>query len=299
MSPLLSRLRSLFRRTTIEADMVAEMRAHLEMQEAANRAAGMSSQEAHYAARRQFGHIDGVKETARDQRGWVWLEQLGKDFLLAGRTLRKNRGFSVVAIVTLAIGIGATASLFSVVNGMLRDPLPYPEPGRLASVWRKEITAVLDYTPLSTADVLDLQERARSFADIGAFSVRPFNLGGDHAEAVDGALCTAGLFRTLGVQPLYGRWFLPEDEAGDNTAAVILSHGLWKQRFDSDPAVVGRTVRLDGRDQTIVGVMPEGFAVLSLWTRTKPLSLWSLLSLRRNAWDGGNYWLGAIARLKP
>jgi len=279
--------------------MAEEMRVHLEQLEAANRAAGMSPDEAHYAARRRFGHLDGVKETARDQRGWVWLEQLGKDFLLASRTLRRNRGFSVVAIVTLAIGIGATASLFSVINGMLRDPLPYPEPGRLASVWRKEIAAVLDYTPLASSDILDLQERAKSLADIGAFSVRRFNLGGDHAEAVDGALCTAGLFRTLGVQPLHGRWFRPEDEAGDNTAAVILSYGLWKQRFNSDPAVIGRTVRLDGRDQIIVGVMPEGFVVLSLWTRTKPLGLWSLLSLRRNAGDGGNYWLGAIARLKP
>jgi hypothetical protein len=271
--PVLSRLRSLFRRAAAERDMAAELQAHLEMQEAANRAAGMSSQEAHYAARRQFGHLDGVKETAREQRSWVWLEQLGKDFLLAARTLRKNRGFSVVAIVTLAIGIGATASLFSVVNGMLRDPLPYPDPGRLASVWRKEITAVLDYTPLTTSDVLDLQERAKSLADIGAFSVRRFNLGGDRAEAVEVALCTAGLFRTLGVPPLHGRWFLPEDEAGDNTAAVILSYGLWKQRFNSDPAVIGRTVRLDGRDHTIVGVMPEGFAVLSLWKGTRTVGL--------------------------
>jgi predicted permease len=299
LRPIRSRLRSLFRRSALERDLAAELQAHLEMQEAANRAAGMSSQEAHYAARRQFGHLDGIKETARDQRSWVWLEQLGKDFLLAARTLRKNRGFSVVAVVTLAIGIGATATFFSVINGMLRDPLPYPEPGRLASVWRKEITAVLDYTPLTTSDVLDLQERARSFAAIGAFSVRRFNLGGDRAEAVEGALCTAGLFRTLGVPPLHGRWFLPEDEAGDRTAAVILSYGLWQQRFNSDPAVIGRTVRLDGRDHTIVGVMPEGFAVLSLWKGTRTVGLWSLLSLRRGATDWNGYWLGAIARYKP
>ena len=299
LRPIRSRLRSLFRRSAIEADLAAELQTHIELQEAANRAAGMSSQEAHYAARRQFGHLDGIKETVRDQRSWVWLEQLGKDFLLAARTLRKNRGFSVVAVVTLAIGIGATATFFSVINGMLRDPLPYPEPGRLASVWRKEITAVLDYTPLTTSDILDLQERAKTLADIGAFSVRRFNLGGDRAEAVEGALCTAGLFRTLGVPPLHGRWFQPEDEEGDNTAVVILSHQLWKQRFNSDPAVIGRTVRLDGRDHTIVGIMPEGFAVLSLWKGTRTVGLWSLLSLRRGAPDWNGYWLGAIARLKP
>jgi predicted permease len=293
------KLKALLSREQLEADMTEELRAHLEMQEAANRAAGMSAEEARYAARRQFGGVDQIKEQARDQRGWVWLEQLWKDFLLAGRTLRKNRGFSAVAIVTLAIGIGATASLFSVINGLLRDPLPYPDAGRLTTVRRHDVNAAIDYMPLTTSDVLDLQERAKSFADIGAFSVRRFNLGGEHAEAVEGALCTAGLFRALGVPPLYGRWFTPDDEAGDQTAAVILSHELWKQHFNSDPSVIGRTVRLDGRNHTIVGVMPEGFTVLSLWMRTRSLGLWSLLSLRRGEGDWNGYWLGSIARLKP
>jgi len=101
-----SKLKALLSREQLEADMTEELRAHLKMQEAANRAAGMAPDEARFAARRQFGHLDGIKESVRDQRGWVWLEQLWKDFLLAGRTLRKNRGFSAVAIVTLAIGIG-------------------------------------------------------------------------------------------------------------------------------------------------------------------------------------------------
>jgi putative ABC transport system permease protein len=293
------RLRSLFRRAPLERDMAEEMAVHLEMQEEANRARGMDAEEARYAAQRQFGGVAQVQERCREQRGWVWLEQLGKDFLLAGRTLRKNRVFSAVAIVTLALGIAATASLFSVVNGLLRDPLPYPDPGRLTTLRRHNVDAALDVIPLSTSDVLDLQERAQSFADLGAFSVRRFNLGGEHAEGVEGALCTAGLFRALGVQPLYGRWFLPEDEAGDGTAAVILSHALWQQRFGADPKCIGRTIRLDGRDHTIVGVMPEGFAVLTILTRTRPLALWSLLPLRRNAGDWNGYWLFSIARLRP
>jgi putative ABC transport system permease protein len=296
---LLRKFRSLFRKGKLDAEMTDEMQAHIALQTERNLKAGMPPVEARFAALRQFGNVTSIQEQAREARGWVWLEQLGKDFLLAVRTLRKNRSSSVVAIVTLAIGIGATASLFSVINGMLRDPLPYPEPGRLASVWRKEITAVLDYTPLTSSDVLDLQERAKSLADIGAFSVRRFNLGGDRAEAVEGALCTAGLFRTLGVPPLHGRWFQPEDEAGDNTASVILSYQLWRQRFNSDPAVIGRTVRLDGRNHTVVGVMPEGFAVLSLWKGSRTVGLWSLLSLRRGATDWNGYWLGAIARWKP
>ncbi len=279
--------------------MTEEMRHHVELQTELNRKAGMNPDEARYAAMRQFGNVASIQEQAREQRGWVWLEQLGKDFQLAGRTLRKNRGFSAVAIVTLAVGIAATASLFSVVNGLLRDPLPYPEPERLTTVRRHNVDAAFDFIPMSTSDVLDLQERSKSFVDLGAFSVRRFNLGGEHAEAVEGALCTAGLFRALRVQPLHGRWFTPDDEAGENTAAVILSHALWKQHFNSDPAVIGRTIRLDGRDHTIVGVMPEGFAVLSILTRTRPLGLWSLLSLRRGEGDWNGYWLTGIARLKP
>ena len=294
---LLSRMQALFRRRQLEADMAAELRAHLEMQEAANRAAGLSSEEARYSARRQFGGVAQVQERCREQRGWVWWEQLWKDFLLAGRTLRKNPGFTLVSVATLGAGIAATAALFSLVNGLLRDPLPYPDSGRLVTVWRKNVDAVLDFTPLLTSDVFDLPERTTCFSELGAFSVRRFNLGGERAEVVEGALCTAGLFRTLGVAPLYGRWFASEDEAGEGTAAVILSHALWKQRFAADPGCIGRRIRLDGRDHTVVGVMPESFAVLSLWTRDRPLGLWSLLSLRRG--DESGYWLGAIARLKP
>ena len=293
------KLRALFCKASLEADMAEEMRLHLELQTELNIKAGMTPAEARYAAQRQFGNVASIQERAREQRGWVWLEQLGKDFLLAGRTLRRNRGSSVVAVVTLAIGIAATASLFSLVHGLVRDPLAYPDAGRLTAVRRHNLEAAFDYLPMTSADVLDLQERAKSFADLGAFSVRRFNIGGEHAEAVEGALCTAGLFRALGVQPLYGRWFLPEDEAGENTAAVILSHALWQQQFGADPKCVGRTIRLDGRDHTIVGVMPEGFAILSMLTRTKSLGLWSLLSLRRGANDWNGYWLSGIARLKP
>jgi predicted permease len=297
---ILRRIQFLFRKDRLDAEMAEEMQAHVALQTERNRKAGMKLEDARYAALRQFGNVAAIQEQAREARNWVWLEQLGKDLMLAGRTLWGNRGFSITAIVTLAVGIAATATLFSLVNGLVRDPLPYPEPDRLAPIWRKNIGAVLNYTPLSTLDVLDLQERASSYSDIGAFSVRRFNLGGERAEAVEGALVTAGLFRALGVQPLHGRWFAPQDEAGEESSAVILSHALWQQRFAGDPGCVGRTVRLDGREHTIVGVMPEGFAVLSMWTRTRPLALWSLLTLRRGTGGGAaSLWLGTIARLKP
>jgi predicted permease len=289
---------ALFSRRRLDWEMAEEMQLHLDRETERNRAAGMRPDEARCAALRQFGGVDQLKERERDERGWVWLEQLWKDFLLASRMLRRNRCSSAVAIVTLAVGIAATASLFSLVNGLVRDPLPYPEPGRLVPVWKKNLGTPFDWMQLSTLEVLDLQERAQFFSDLGAFAVRRFNLGGDPAEAVEGALCTAGLFRALGVQPLHGRWFVPEDEASEDTSPVILSYALWKQHFHADPRCIGRSVRLDGHDHTIVGVMPENFALLSLFTRNHPLGLWTLLTLRRDRGGNGG-WLSVLARLKP
>jgi len=221
------------------------------------------------------------------------------DLRFALRQLAKSPGFTAVAVLTLAIGIAATASMFTVVNGQLRDPLPYPDAAQLVQVWTKDSDQLFEYAPLSNGAYFDLQERAASFAAVGAFSVRRFNLGGDRPDSVEGALCTAGIFPALQIPPLHGRWFNRDDEAGRATAVVILSHALWQQRFASDPGCVGRTLRLDGRDHTIVGVMPAQFELLSSWTRHRPLALWTLLSLRSDARDRGNWWLGSIARLKP
>jgi len=221
------------------------------------------------------------------------------DLRYAFRQLAKSPGFTAVAMLTLAIGIAATASMFTVVKALLLDPLPYPAPSQLVQVWTKDRDQVLDYSPLSTSAFFDLQERAVSFAALGTFDVEPFNLGGDQPDLVEGARCTPGVFQAFQVPPLYGRWFNRDDEAGNATAVVILSHTLWKQRFAADPNCVGQTTRIDGRDYTIVGVMPPQFELLSSWTRHRSLALWTLLSLRPDARDRGDWWLGSIARLKP
>jgi predicted permease len=221
------------------------------------------------------------------------------DLRYAFRQLAKSPGFTAVAVLTLAIGIAATASMFTVVKALLLDPLPYPAPSQLVQVWTKDRDQVLDYSPLSTSALFDLQERASSFAALGAFDVERFNLGGDQPDLVEGARCTPGVFQAFQVPPLYGRWFNRDDEAGNATAVVILSHTLWKQRFAADPNCVGQTTRIDGRDYTIVGVMPPQFELLSSWTRHRSLALWTLLSLRPDARDRGDWWLGSIARLKP
>ena len=220
------------------------------------------------------------------------------DLRVAARVLRKSPSFALVAVATLALGIAATAALFALVNGLVLDPLPYPDPDRLVQVWGKDVSSNFEFTPLSTPDYLDLRERVSQLSEFGTFTVRRFNLGGDLAESVEGARCTAGVLRAFGVQPLHGRWFTAEDE-GSDAALVILSHGLWTRRFRSDPGAIGRTIRLDGRDHTVVGVMPESFQLLSAWTRNRTLSVWTLMPLRRGGESRASYWMASIARLKP
>jgi putative ABC transport system permease protein len=221
------------------------------------------------------------------------------DLRFAIRQLVKAPVFTIVAVLTLAIGIAATTSLFTVVKGLLSDPLPYPNSQQLVQVWTKDREQMFSYSPLSNGTFFDLKDRASSFATIGAFSVERFNIGGDRPEAVEGALCTPGVFEALNVQPLHGRWFNHDDEAGNSTAAVILSHALWQQRFASDPNCIGHSMRIDGRDYIIVGVMPPQFALLTAGTRQRPLAFWTLLSLRPDARDRSGWWLGSVARLKP
>jgi predicted permease len=222
-----------------------------------------------------------------------------QDLRFAFRSLARSPGFTAVAVLTLALGIAATAAMFTVVNALLFDPLPYPSSEELVQVWTKETTQLFDHMPLTNGGYHDLRERAASFAALGVFSVRRFNVGGDRPESVEGALCTPGIFQALRVPPLHGRWFDADDERSGATSLVILSHAFWQQRFAGDAACVGRTLRIDGRDCTIVGVMPASFELLSSWTRGRPLALWTLLTLRADARDRGSAWLGSIARLKP
>lgn len=223
-----------------------------------------------------------------------------QDLRFAVRRLADSRRFTAVAVLTLAVGMAATASTFSVVKGLLLDPLPYPEPDRLAQVWTKDVDALLEFVPLSTPDFLDLDERLTSFEAFGTFTPRRFNVGGAHAETVNGAACTPGVFRAFNVPPLHGRVLTRDDVAGAGAAAVVvLSHAFWRQRFGSDPGAIGRTLRLDGRDVTIVGVMPQSFELLSTWTRDRALSLWTPLTLRRGPGGRSNHWMASIARLAP
>ena len=294
---MLSRLRALFRRQQLEADMTAEMQAHLEMQEQANRAAGMSSQEAHHAARRQFGGVDQIKEQARDQRGWVWLEQIGKDLQLACRTLRRSPGFTAVAVALLALGIGANSAFFGLFKAHALAPFPYPDPDRVVQLWRAH-NSRLEANPWSAPDFLDVHDQAASLAESGAFSTERFNLGGEKPEMLQGVACTPGVFRALGVQPLLGRWFADDDGRSGAERTVILSHACWTQRFGASPGLLGHAIRLNAQDYVVAGVMPADFEFYSPQTGAQTIDLWVPLQLSRGGRPRGDHWLKAVGRLK-
>ena len=277
--------------------MAAELQAHIEMQEEANRAAGMSSQEAHYAALRQFGHVDGVKEQARDQRGWVWLEALGKDLQLAGRTLRRSPGFTAVAVALLALGIGANSAFFSLFKAHALAPFPYPDPDRVVQLWRAHNSRI-EANPWSTPDFLDVHGQCASLAESGAFSTECFNLGGEDPKVLQGVACTPGVLRSLGVQPLLGRWFTDDDGRSGAERTVILSHACWTQRFGASTGLLGHAIRLNAQDYVVTGVMPADFEFYSPHTGAQAIDLWVPLQLSREGRPRGDHWLKAVGRLK-
>ena len=255
------RLRTLFRRSVVERDMAAEMRAHLEMQEQVNRAAGMSPDEARFAAQRQFGHLDGIKETVRDQCGWVWLEQLWKDFRFAARSLRKSPGFTAVALLTLALGIGVNTAVFSIINNLFFQPLPVRDPGSLVVVAAR--------TPVSSLlrgyeypNYLDLRAQVDAFSDLMAYSTAPIDLAasGVEPDRTYAAVVTGNFFSFFGVPAARGRLFLPgEGQEIGADPILVLSNAYWQQHFGGDPSVVGRSVNVNGHPYIVVGIAPATF----------------------------------------
>jgi putative ABC transport system permease protein len=184
-----------------------------------------------------------------------------KDVGFAFRALRRSPGFALVAVAVLAVGIGATAAIFSVVNGVLLRPLPYAEPDRLVQVWERARHIQLDVMWVAYPNYLDWREKNRSFARTAVYQLGSAGLSGDgDPEQIGVALVSPDLFPVLGAAPELGRAFRPDENRPGAARAVVLSHGLWQRRFGGDPAALGRAVRLDGETYTVVGVMPAGFA---------------------------------------
>jgi putative ABC transport system permease protein len=206
--------------------------------------------------------------------------------------LRKSPAFTIIAVFAIGLGVGANTAIFSVVNAVLLRPLPYKNPDRLVAVLHDK------GAPVAPANYLDWRAQNHVFEDMGAAESWTVNLsGGEQAESVTGMLVTQNLFPMLGVQPLLGRFFLPDEEARGKDHAVLLSFGLWQRRFGGDPGIVGQTVLLQGEKYTVVGVMPTSFKFAPFW-ETKA-ELWAPLSLTDRASSRAGNSLRTFARLRP
>jgi putative ABC transport system permease protein len=280
-----------FRRKQREEELDAEIRSHLDEAIRDRIARGEASNEARVNALREFGNVGLIKEVTRAMWGWGTLERLAQDLRFGLRMLRKNPGFTAVAIITLALGIGANTAMFSVVNAVLLRPLPYPEAERL-------VTLVGERTPfgrqaaLSPAEFAEVRTQTKAFTEIAAYTGAPFNLtGGDQPVRVRGLTASAGLFRVLGVAPLLGRAFSDAENQPGAAPVVVLSHELWRSRFNADAGIVGKAIKLDGESFHVIGVMPAAFRFLQPAEVITPVVIDP--TARRNAF------LRVIGRLRP
>ncbi len=291
------RLRSLFRRSRVEQELDEELHYHLERKIEENIARGMTPEEARYAALRAMGGVERRKEECRDMRRVRWIEDPAKDLRYGLRTLLKNPGFTLIAVITLALGIGANTAIFSVVNTVLLRPLPYPQPERLIRIWRAASTTGLNPHNLSIPDYREFRDNCRSCEQMGAYYSGSVNLlGRDEPERIEGVIVTANLFPLLQAPPMLGRSFLPSEEQFGQHRVVVLSHGLWRRRFGSDPGIIGQALTLDDESHTVIGVMPADFQFpnrgIELW-RPMAFAPSDRMDTRANSFTS------VIARLRP
>jgi len=256
---LFLRFASRFKRQEHDRDFSAEMQAHLQLHIEDNLRAGMSAEEARRQARIKLGGVEQTKELYRDRLGLPVLETLFHDLRFAFRLVRKNPGFTSIAVLTLALGMGATTTIFSVVNSVLLRPLPYQNHDRLLRVQETHPGAV--GSGVTFATFLDLEREAHTVENASAFREWIFNVtGGAEPQQVPGALISGNFFNALGSQPLLGRTIQPEDDQpGGNNRVVVFSYALWNSRFGADPKILGQTLNVNAEPFTVIGVMPAGF----------------------------------------
>jgi hypothetical protein len=300
MSELLRKIIALFRWSRDEGELEREMAAHLALLEESYRLRGMTAEEAHVAARRAMGSVAFAKDLHRDARSFTWLDDARGDLRFAARMLTRNPGFAVVAIVTMAISIGATTTLFSLAYGVLMRPLPWPEADgivRLQETRGGRISRI-PWT-ISNATYLAWRDKPSTTEEIGGwFRSRPMTLtSSGEPERLPIGSVTPSLLRVVGAHPVIGGIFLYEDAEPGRTTVLLLGFGVWQRRFGGRTDVIGESVRLDGQAYTVVGVMPKEFAFPSRETEA-----WTPLGVASVKGDGGVIRLmlfSAMARLKP
>jgi len=241
----------MWRRNRMQKELEEDIREHIERETQDNLERGMTPEEARHAAMRKFGNVTRVKEDVREAWGFVWLEQLLQDIHLGFRMLRKSPGFTAVAILTLALGIGANTAIFSVINGVLLSPLPYKDP--------KQLVVIKEHDSLP--NVMDIQRQTRSFSQGGGINVdRMDYTGGTEPVQVHVGFIDAGFLETLGVQPMLGRMISSGEDVRGGPRLAMVSNHFWQNYLGSDPHAVGNTIQLGGNSYTVIGVMPASFA---------------------------------------
>jgi putative ABC transport system permease protein len=291
---LFRRLLFYWRRSEFDADLEEEMRFHLQMKVEENIAAGMSVQEAHRAARRQFGNQTWLREESRQMWGFRSIETLLQDLRFGLRMMARRPAFTGIAILTLALGIGANTAIFSVVNAVLLQPLPYANPDELVTIYN---TPGGEHRwPLSPGTYLNLKSRNSVFTDVAALSNKgwPANLtGGGEPERLQGFQVSANIFSLLGIAPQQGRTFVSEEDLPGQNRVVVISYELWQRRFAADPQIIGQAITLNGDSYTVVGVMPADFR---FFTKTH---LWTPLAFTASDENDPSRYLVVVGRRRP
>jgi putative ABC transport system permease protein len=258
-----------------DEDLERELRSDLELEEEEHREAGISKEEAHYAALRAFGNPTLIREQTLAVWWWNWLESLARDLRFSLRTLRRTPGFTVIAILIMALGIGANVALFTVVRGVLLKPLPFQDPSRLVMLYEAGLLRgdASDFNVVAGGMYAEWKNQNRSYSSLAlakGIRVGLSGSGGQLPEKLTSALFSWDMLRTLGVQPALGRDFAQADDGPGANGTVLLSWGLWKRRFGGDPGVLNQTIHLDAQPYTVIGVMPAWFdfpdSSTQLWT---------------------------------
>ena len=292
LNVLLARLRALLWRDKVIHDIDEELRAHLEMEAEANREMGMTPEEARATAAKSFGNVASIRDLAYEVRGGGFMETVWQDLRYSARMLFKHPGFTIIAVLTLGLGIGANTAIFSIVNAVLLRPFPYHAPEQLVIVGEFAAGGSVSYP-----NFVDWRDDRNVFESASAVRANEsYNFTGrGEPERLQGRLVSAGFLTLLGVKPLLGRDFLPEDDRPGASPAVMLSYGFWSRTFGNDPNILGKTITLNNQSYTVTGIMPPDFQFGLLADVTIPIGL----SAERFKVRGGDPGISVVARLKP
>ncbi len=290
LKTLAARLRAVWNNEAVHQDIDEELQIHIRMRTQENIKRGMSPDDARRDAEERFGNTGRIKDMGWDVRGGGWLEAFWQDVRYGARMLRKHPGFSLMAVLTLALGIGANTAIFSIVNGVLLRPLPYPQPDQLDTVFQQNSS--MNRFGISVADFQGMEKEYPKIGSVAAFTHRAVTLtGGERPEQIKATFATAEFFKTVGVSPARGRAFVPGEDRPDTDPVVVISHGFWQRQLAGNTETIGQRLMLDGIAYTVIGIMPPDFIAPS---STTP-DLWPILQLQTPK-RRGPFTLRVIAR---